>query len=323
MYRNFFCIVVLLSCSCAYSREAVSNEVSHVSSAEAAHDTNNRSDVADEILVTILPPQHEKTIVLQSDIRPGLDGNPRTLRDVVLDRLKICDAHRIGLEITEDEADQFLAKIQRENGLTQQEIEKIFSELGYTYEEGRQLVRDQQMIERIIDYRVRADKRFLVNRSDVVAYDEQHPQYKQAQYTLRQVFIPRQQYDPETVQAYIDNGAIDTIASWEDPFVIAESELAEEMHFIANKDPYTIVDVDVTTGGTEITQLVEKQERHRVSVDDRYDEIAQHLRAYRFYDLLEAYHSRLLREAKVQCTYPEDKKLILPDNEIEGVHEKQ
>lgn len=274
-------------------------------------DSSSHDEVIDEIRVTIYDPKG-KEVILTSDIKPGLDGSQRSLHDVLLDRLKVLDARNLGIEVTENEADQFLARIQQEHGMTREDLEGVFAELGYTFEEGRHMLRDQQMIERIVDHRVKSDRRMLIKRADVVAYDEAHPLYIPGEYTLQQGIIPYRERTHEEIQEYIDAGTVDDITDWEDTFTLAESDLAADKRFIDAASINTIVDVDVASdeSGVEITRLVAKQQRRRVPVEERYEEIAQTLRWLRYEEVLSEYHNRLLHDAVVRFTY---------DNELEDI----
>ncbi len=269
----------------------------------------SEDEIVDEVRVTIYDPKG-KQILLSSDIRPGLDGSHRTLYDVLLDQLKVLDARNLGIEVTENEADQFLARIQQEHGMTKADIEHVFSELGYTFEEGRQLLRDQQMIERIVDHRVKSDRRMLIQRSDVVAYDEAYPAYISGSYTLQQAYIPAQVASEDKIRSFIQENRIDELAQWEESFTISEDELAPQMQFIDTAEVGTVVDVEATSDGTEVTRLVDKQQRKRIPVEQRYEEIASKLRRQQYNTIQAEYDNRLLRQASLRFTYTSDRDWI-------------
>jgi len=282
-----------------------------IASITHTYENAEQADVVDEILVTIYSDQGKQNICI-SDIRPWLDGSPRTLNDVVFDRLKLLDAQSLGLEVSEEKADQFLANIQHKHNMTRDQVEDLFSQLGYTYEEGREMLREQQMIERIVEYRVSSDRRLLVQRADIQAYDDARPAYQQGSYVLQCAIIPHDTLSPETIRAYIDDGDIDAIAHWDAPFTISDAELAQERRFIEHEKPGAIVDVEDTHDATEVTRLVDKQEKKRVPIEARYEEIAQKLRMQQYETVLAEYHNRLLNEAVVRCTYDEDRSSLYP-----------
>ena len=299
----------LLVCSVmltARADEAVTKATSTAANAQHSDDNNTRNNVVDEVLATVYT-DNGKELVLMSDLRPALDGTPRDLREAVLDTLKIAEAKRFGIQVSEDDIDQFLAKIERDNNLTHEQVEQIFAELGYTFDEGRQVLRNQQIVERITEQRVKQDRRLLVQRDDIIAYDEQHPAYESAEYTLEIAFIPSQQYSHDDVDQYIASGKIDTIAEWQEQFTISEDDLNPEMAHIDHEKPGTIVDVEKSNAGTEVTRLAGKQERQRIPVDKRYDEIAQKIRTTGYNEVMKEYNDRLLRDAKVRFTYDEDR----------------
>ncbi len=79
----------------------------------------SRYELVDEIRVTIYHAGGTE-IITTSDIRKGLDGQQRDLRDIVLDELVAIDAVKMHIIITDEEIDRFLASMQKEQGMSRE-----------------------------------------------------------------------------------------------------------------------------------------------------------------------------------------------------------
>jgi hypothetical protein len=266
-------------------------------------------DIVDEILVVVYHADGTG-IITRSDIKPSIDGQPRSLRSLVMEELMLYDAERLHLEVTQDDAKRFLEIVQKENGLSQDQIKSLFDQLNYTYDEGIEQFRRRQIIDRIIDYRVKSDKRFIVTMQDVEAYNNSNPEYQEAQYTLQQGFVPSQHMGGDEVDRLIETDTIHDAITWEDPFTVADAELADSMRFIAEYEDGSIVDKESYDDGIELTRLAKKEPKKKMSAEDRYDEISQMLMKERFETLVNEYEDKLFRDSRVRFTYSEDDSLV-------------
>src|SRR5579862_1030758 len=83
--------------------------------------------------------QEDVEIITKSDIdRPSLGGGFRTKDEIVFEREVLLDAKKHHIPQDEEAVDAYLAQIQREHNLSQAELEDIFTNSGYTLEEGRE-----------------------------------------------------------------------------------------------------------------------------------------------------------------------------------------
>lgn len=244
--------------------------------------------------------------ILTSDLKPELDGTPCTLGDALCNELMLLDAQRLNINVSPDDADKYLDSLQKANHMSRAAMEQVMLDMGYTYEEGKEKLRRKQMIEQVIDFRVKSDKRFIVQREDVEAYDNEHPVFEEASFVLSQVVIP----DVTDAEQELSGAELDQ-QPWEEPFEIKESELAESMRFIINEPAGTIVDRDLVGEGLELTKLVAKKLARRVPVDERYDWIMNQIRMKRFEQLMKDYRKELLENASIRFTHPEDKILVM------------
>jgi len=250
---------------------------------------------------TIADPEMQKLVdymelVTKIDLdRPDLDGNQRTLQSIVLRRLASYDVLPY-VHFTDEDAEKFLADLQKRNHLSRDQLVEMFDQLGYAFADALQEVKLRYLEEQAIDLRVRSHKDALVTRAEVEAYDAAHPAFSKSEVRLVQVRVPG---DTPLDKNWTD--AELAALAWEEPFIVAESDLSESKKFIAQAAPGSIVDRERVDGGMiELTRLVEKRPSIRLSIDDKqhYDDIAQVLFGEKFEALLQAYQEELFAKAK-------------------------
>jgi len=269
---------------------------------------NAQQKLIDEI-VAIIYTGEKQVVIAHSDIRPGLDGMPRSIRQIILEHLMIIDGEKL-ITVTEEDIDRFISHLQKENNLTQDAVKSLFRELGCTVEEGRELLRKRQIIDGILGYRVREDKNLNVTRQDALDYYAAHPESKEATFTLAQTFVPQEKMSKNELLRLKKLGKLGDTLSWDAPFTLKQSELAADRQFIINEPVGAIVEFEEVDGGFDITRLVSKTSAQTVPVEEYFDEIMNYLRQERYRECLENYYSMLLSKYTIRFTHPEDKKLV-------------
>ena len=256
--------------------------------------------IIDAIIATVFTTNGSR-IICTSDMRPTLDGAKRTFDDVVLDKLIELDAETINIIISDDEIDRFLETVQKDAGLDREHLSDLFSQLGYSYEEGRAQVRLKQLIDRVIEYRVRNHGSMIIEKKDVVAFYDAHPEYNEEEYVLRQAVVLKKDWENESIiwKAAKENKLYDTV-NWEEPFTIKASEVAIDKSSMLNKAAKNVVSVEATEEGYEITYLEEKHEKHLKTLDERYDQISYELQKNCFDKNLKEYQEKVRAAAKVE-----------------------
>lgn len=243
-------------------------------------------------------------IILDSDLRPTLEGQQRTIKDVILDNLMVVDADRLHINVTPDEVNRFITHLQKENGLTREAMFEIFKSLGYTNEEGLEEVRKKQIIEQVIDRQVRSKKKFLVQKEEVQKFYDAHPPKEEATYTIVQSFVPEEKMSYNMLMKRKEDKNLITELTWDEPFTFKQSELADNIQHITQSTVGTIVLIEKVSGGTEITRLTEKTPERILPFDECYADIASELTKDRYYSLLQEYQDELLKNAKIRFTDP-------------------
>jgi hypothetical protein len=282
MMKWHYLFVIMLPCSSLFSSRIIVDEIRAV----VYHEDGAR-------------------IILSSDIKPDLDGRPRTLRDAVLEEIMLLEAEHLHFTVTDDDAEDYLAELQKNNHMSRAAMERVMEDMGYSYAEGREKLRRRQAIERLIDFRIRSDKRFIVTREDVEKFESEHPVYEQGVYTLAQVVLPDHLIKDKYTQKELD------VLKWEEPFEVQENEVAEDKKFLADVQLGSIVDREIVEGGIELTRLVARKPRRRVTVDELYDQVVNRIRMERFDVLMKDFQKNMLGKSTIRFTHPQDQQFVL------------
>ena len=262
-----------------------------------------------EILVIIY---HEMgtVAVLASDVRPGLDGRMQTLREVILSKLMQFDAMYHKIVVTPEQAEQYIENIQKQNRLSKKAVEDLFREAGYSYNEAREYLRSRQMIEQVVEFRVKSDKRMIVSRMDAEERYKKNPPTTETLYALAIAFIPQEQLGKKTLEEYLKNADAEKNLMFDEPFELKESEIAPDRQIILTKQAGDIVFTEPVEGGFEVTRLLKKISAGAVPFDDCYHEIATKMRQERLKEVFDEYYNLLLSQATLRFTHPEDVKVL-------------
>ncbi len=252
-----------------------------------------REYVLDEIIETLYHPEGTE-IILLSDTTTGLEGKERSLHDLELETLTYLDAKKLkGIVVSEDDIDRFIAQLQKQNNWTRADIEDFFKEHGYSFEEGRDLIRRKQMVNQMIDYKVRSDKAMAVSLDEAQAIYDQHPREEEATYTLAIGFAPSNLYTLAQLNKAVEKNMPLEKIEWDEPFVRKESDLPKDRKFIAKRSVGHVVLVEPVEGGFELTKLVEKTPKRQIPFDECSAEIINKIRQERFESVLKKYENEL------------------------------
>jgi parvulin-like peptidyl-prolyl isomerase len=241
-------------------------------------------------------------IITQSDVmRTSLQGERRTLNDIIFETLTYLDAKKHKIEPDEDAVDRYLAKIMEENNIDLHQMEEIFRQGGRTLKEGREELRKLQAVGSMIDFKIKSN--LIVPRKDVEAYYTAHPENKPARYSLRYVQIPfytvmtKAEQQKDLIKKIRAEG-IDFLGL-SDPFWVTHGEVAEEKEFIYKLNSGKISAPHVTPDGFELYYMVEKVEERVVPLEERYRDIANTLLQPKYMQMLAEYRTQLFENASI------------------------
>lgn len=277
-----------------------------VSSAICADETS-QLDTTNFILIdqieAVVYGQEDVEIITKSDIdRPSLGGGFRTKDEIIFEREVLLDAKKHNIPQDDEAVDAYLAQIQREHNLSEEELENIFTSSGYTLEEGRDQLQMMQTINTMLDVKIRSN--LIVPRRDVEEYYKNHPTVIEATYILQRAVVPQskklsadQQHNILVKYAQTGKGA--SGITWSDSFTINHSDIAANKHFIYEMEPGQISLPQEVGTGFEMFKLVEKTPETVKSLDDCYREIVDILRRPKYEELMEKYKATLMQNASV------------------------
>lgn len=238
--------------------------------------------------------------VLHSDMEHTLDGRPRTLEEVIFDRLMVQDALKMRMPAEEKDIDNYIEKFAKNMGGTSDDIYKLFEEAGFSIEEGRRRFGEMRLMRQVQDYKVMS--KVFVSEKEVKEYYEEHPQLKPALYTIEHAFIPAAQDQAEQVRKdilhYIKTGKKLKV-NWRELPEVMEADLAEDKRFLTQLEPGQITEPLARDGGFELYRLKSKKSEVVVPLQDRYREIAETLRKPKFEQNMAAYHKELFDNASI------------------------
>jgi hypothetical protein len=255
------------------------------------------------------------TIVVTGDIRPSLDGKPRTLRDVVLEELMLFDGEKLQLTASDDDAEKYLKQLQKT--YTKKQIEDSLQAMGFTMADVKEQIKRQDIINRLLDYKIRSDKRLVIGQSDVDEYWALHAPVEEATVSLLEARIKTTETQ-EQLQKRIDENKLTEVLSWSSPFTLNESDIAANKRFVFDKKRGDIVFITPIPDGFELTKLEAKTPSKVMplctgdkEVDDkRIKDIEEKLRIKRFNEIRSEYEKLLLSKARIKFTYESDRRAV-------------
>ncbi len=255
------------------------------------------------------------SLVLAGDIKPSLDGRPRTLRDIVLEELMLLDAEKLHLTATDDDVEKYLKQLQK--AYSQKQIEESLQAMGFTMADVREQLKRQDVINRLLDYRVRNDKRLVINRPEIEEYWAANAPTEEATISLCQTNIKTSETKEQLEKRIADHKLTEAI-TWGPVFTLKESEIMAGNRFITQKNVGDIVLISPSEEGFELTKIADKKASYVMPLvtgnkeedDQRIAAIEEKLRVQCFNDIRAEYDKSLLDKAKIKFTYESDRRAV-------------
>lgn len=237
--------------------------------------------------------------VLQSDLRPALDGSLRNLERAIFEKLIVFEAQKYKIAPTEAEIDKRLADIHkqlevRRPGITLKDIFEEFEKMGIPQEEIREELRIAHIVEMMIELRIK--NKVLVSNKDVELYDAEHPILQ-----VKQLSIP---YSPNSLKALQKTKIEDTIQSrdilqssdWSDVLELNLDDLAQDKQYIKDLAPGSLKILTETPQGVTVLHFIGKKPMDK----DREKTIMYQLQNERLDKALADYNAELLKTARIK-----------------------
>lgn len=257
----------------------------------------------DTIVAVVMNDEGTEIVTLSYTKRPSLSGTQRTLEDIVFELLVFLDATKHKITPDNDAVDKYLETIQKDNNLTREQLEEIFAQSGYTFEEALKEFKKMQANNIMLEYKIKSN--LVVPRKKIEKYFEENPETLEASYELEYALVP---FDPTMPKKDQFKMLIDTISNtpdtdhikWGSPFWVTKGELAEEKYFLIDLPVCGISTPEQIENGFELYRLRNKNNERLKSIEERYTEIANILRRPRYAKLIDEYKEQLFATSSVQ-----------------------
>jgi len=256
-------------------------------------------------IIAIVYSGDEKSIILQSDLKPGLDGIKKNLEQLINDRLVLLDAKKLKIEVDKEQVNRYLSQVQRQYNLTQNDIKKIFSEAGYTYDEGIENLKNIQTIDLMLETRVRS--KIIIDKKEIEDYYNKNPLYEVGKYYISQAFIPfnggSKTLKKIKVQKDIESKDILKNVEWSDPIEFEDKDFSDDKKYIANLNKDDVVISNEDDRGLYLIRIVDKKEKILIPLENRYKEISSIIGKERYEKALNDYYNMLRKSAIIKYQY--------------------
>ena len=257
--------------------------------------------LVDTTLAVIFSPGGTE-VITQSDIaKLTLAGAPQSLEDKVFESLVLLDAKKFNISPSDDAVDRYLAMVQKENNLTREQLKEVATSAGLTYDEMREKFREMQIINSMMDYKVKS--KMIIPQAQIDEYHCTHPIIQEAKATLQRGFIPRDEKRSDDQQKALKymakSGKPIKNTQWDKPFSVIESEMAEDKAHLFNLKPRQISVAQPTPMGYEVFRMIELSDRKETPLEERQQEIMNALQRPLFEQLLNDYKKSLSEGASV------------------------
>lgn len=242
------------------------------------------------------------SLILQSDLTRGF-GGPKTLDQEISARLMALDAQKLKVTITDAELETQIAQLQKQNNFTADDIKNIFKQDGLTEQEGREELRKNFLVRKIIGYRV--EDRISVTTKEVEDDYLKNPSYLPARYTVRQAFIPfigsSKSIKKAIIKREIESGSIISSVKWDPQITLNSDQVSLDMlEKIENLDTNSVIILDEASDGITLLQLVNKTDKLLIPLEEKKGDIRMKLMQEQYEIYMKEYEEKLLKEARIK-----------------------
>lgn len=245
----------------------------------------------------------ETIIITESETtRPGLDGQPKTLDDLILENLVFLDAKRMGAMPDAEAMQRHWEAIKKQNNLSEDDMRAVAAQAGYTLPEAKMQLGRMSAINQMLELKVKSG--LFVTQQEVEKYYKENPEIEQAEYDIARVVVPYSAMPSRDelrsrLMAVAKSGCDDSLIQWPDPFVLMHDEIAQDKNFIYTMKVGEISQPLELYNGFEMFKLVSKIPQRVVPLAERYDAIEHYLKAPKYKELMDKYKKELYERATI------------------------
>lgn len=251
----------------------------------------------------ILYGETETLIITESEVsRPGLDGQPKTFDDLVMENLVFLDAKRIGAVPDAAAMNKHWEDVKKNNNLSEADMQQLAEQAGYTLQEAKGQLGRMSAINQMFDFKVRSG--LFITKQEVECYYNVHPVVEQAEYEIARALVPFSDLEPKgdmqrRLKKFVNTGRGEVRLVWSNSFWLMHDEIAENKQFIYKMKVGQISQPIAVQQGFEMFKLVNKKPQRLVPLSERYNEIENFLKRPKYEELMNKYKNELHDKATV------------------------
>lgn len=233
------------------------------------------------------------SLITDADIRrPGIDGRMRPIEEMVRAEQMFQESSKFFAN-NKDEVKKRLESLEKENGMTHEDMKSVFSGAGYTYEEGLRQFEMMTANNQLVGMKV-AGKIYITD-DEIKAYHTKNSILLEPCYCLQTSFIGKEAgKDINTIKAGLKSKSL--IPVWNEPYWTDKSEIDNEKAYIFRMKSGQMHVESLPTGGFLCLRLVEKKDERPKELDKQREfEIENILRQEKFMAEM-GNHQKELRE---------------------------
>lgn len=278
MHKRYFLLMMLSACS-LFARQVVDR------------------------IVAIIYGEQETIIITESEVkRPGLDGQIKTLDDLILENLVYLDAKRMGAIPDQEAMQRHWEAIKKQNNLSEDDMRGIAEQGGYTLPEAKMQLGKMSAINQMLELKVKSG--LFVTKQEVERYYNAHPEVEQAEYEIVRTVVPFSAMpSQDELKKHLAQCAHakreDSLMQWSQPFVLMHDEVAQDKQFIYTMKVGEISQPFELPFGFELFKLVGKIPARVVPLCERYDAIEHQLKMPKYQELMDKYKKELYERASI------------------------
>ena len=307
---SFFCLFYVMGELKAYTKDrkprktnvqAVKKEVS----GQAYTQKNKKTEVVPEnlklvnyIAAKVLTDSYP-LIFTHTDLhRKSINGAEQTADEIIMFGIMYYEALEIyKIPAQDDSITKYVADLKKQHDLTDEAIKQMFGAAGYTYTEGLEQLKMHRSVDTLLNLKITS--RLVVTREEIEAYFTQNPETVQAQYRIQKGFIDKDLCTEDEIYTKLKTHKLARHIDWSDSYWLDEDEIADNRLFIKDMAEDEIAFVESDGDRYVFIQMLKKSPAHERTLEERYKEIADILRAPLFEKMFSEYKAELLEKYEV------------------------
>lgn len=255
-----------------------------------------------KIAYLIYTPTEEVIVISWLDInRKTLDGRAKTAQEEIFNRLMYFEAYSVyKINIPEDAVKKDFDAIKAENGLTHEQLERLFKEQLYSFEDGVEQRKMMYAISTLLGQFVAG--RIIITQEEIQKYyddtvkgvikDNPLSITEKESFKIKRAFIQSGTFTDEELKELVEKQFYIGLLDWKTPYWIAIDEIADEKAFIKSMRKDDIY-VEKSAEGHEVFMVLKHAPERVKSLEDMSKAIAHVLTEEKQKTVMEDYKKEL------------------------------